>query len=274
MAKASDNVFPKLIVSEGTTPATPPAGRQTLFLDSADHKWKRVNSAGTVTTIEGGGTGGGSSYPLGSPDAPPAVPNAKDDEFDGTSSVSWTSTPTAPNAFDIDTTSRGCMYVKASGSGAAPVGKYQAVPSFPFTITTKVFSTGRLSFHKAGGILLIPATPTGASSAVLLSHTARSAANAGIQRTAITLGGTFASESTNPGPLAVVKGEAMGARYLRMKVNSATSIDCYCSADGRAWLPVETGFNPGFTPAFMGLGCSEENSGGGVEAYFEFFRVT
>lgn len=59
MAKASDNTFPKLIVSEGSTPSSPSAGSQKLFLDSADHKLKRVNSSGAVTTIEGGGGGTG-----------------------------------------------------------------------------------------------------------------------------------------------------------------------------------------------------------------------
>jgi len=53
MAKASDNVYPKLIVSEGTAPASPAAGQQKLFVDSADHKLKRKDSAGTVTTVEG-----------------------------------------------------------------------------------------------------------------------------------------------------------------------------------------------------------------------------
>lgn len=61
MAKASDNVFPKLIVSEGTVPASPSAGQQKLYIDSADHKLKRVNSSGAVTTIEGGSGGGGSA---------------------------------------------------------------------------------------------------------------------------------------------------------------------------------------------------------------------
>lgn len=51
---ASDNVFPKVVVSEQTTPASPSAGQQKLFLDSGDHKLKRVNSSGTVTVIEGG----------------------------------------------------------------------------------------------------------------------------------------------------------------------------------------------------------------------------
>jgi hypothetical protein len=56
MTKASDNPFPSVLVAEGTTPASPAAGDQRLFVDSADHKLKRVNSSGTVTTVEGGGT--------------------------------------------------------------------------------------------------------------------------------------------------------------------------------------------------------------------------
>lgn len=53
MAIGSDNVFPKLLLGEVTTPATPSSGHQSLFLDSGDgDKLKRVNSSGTVTTIE------------------------------------------------------------------------------------------------------------------------------------------------------------------------------------------------------------------------------
>lgn len=209
-------------------------------------------------------------------DPPPNAPNAKDDEFDGSSSVTWTSTPTAPNAFDINSTEPGFMYLKASGSGAAIVGKYQAVPgSYPYTITTKVFSTGRASFHKAGGIFLVGATPTGASTALIVTHAARSGAQAGVQRVLITLGGTFGSEApTAPGMLPETQGPAHGARYLRVVVNAANNVDTYASADGKAWHLVEAAANPGFTPAFMGLGCNEESAGGGVEAYFDFFRVT
>lgn len=72
MAKASDNRFPKLIVTEGTTPASPAAGDQKLYIDSADHKLKRVNSTGTVTSIEGGGSGilAVTSYAPGTPASP------------------------------------------------------------------------------------------------------------------------------------------------------------------------------------------------------------
>ena len=57
MTKASDNPYPSLLVVEGSTPTSPAAGDQRLFIDSADHKLKRVNSSGSVTTVEGGGGG-------------------------------------------------------------------------------------------------------------------------------------------------------------------------------------------------------------------------
>jgi hypothetical protein len=53
----SDNPYPKVIVVEGSAPASPAAGRQVLFIDSADHHWKRKNSGGTVTDLEAGGGG-------------------------------------------------------------------------------------------------------------------------------------------------------------------------------------------------------------------------
>jgi hypothetical protein len=52
----SDNPYPKVIVVEGSAPASPAAGRQALFIDSADHHWKRKNSGGTVTDLEAGGS--------------------------------------------------------------------------------------------------------------------------------------------------------------------------------------------------------------------------
>jgi hypothetical protein len=56
MAKASDNQFPKVLITEGAGPSSPASGDQALFIDSADHKLKRKNSSGTVTTIEASGS--------------------------------------------------------------------------------------------------------------------------------------------------------------------------------------------------------------------------
>lgn len=49
---ASDNPFPSLLITEGTEPAAPAAGKQRLYIDSTTHKLKRTDSSGTDVTIE------------------------------------------------------------------------------------------------------------------------------------------------------------------------------------------------------------------------------
>jgi hypothetical protein len=53
MTKASDNAFPSILVTEGTEPSAPAAGKQRLYIDSTSHKLKRTDSSGTDVTIEG-----------------------------------------------------------------------------------------------------------------------------------------------------------------------------------------------------------------------------
>lgn len=50
-----DNPFPYETILEGSIPANPTATHQKLYIDSADHKLKRVDSAGSVVIIEGAG---------------------------------------------------------------------------------------------------------------------------------------------------------------------------------------------------------------------------
>jgi|GEM_PF-5575985 len=59
---ASDNAFPKLLVVEqGSTPASPGAGNQKLFIRTSDHTLCYVNSSGTVTQV---GAGSGMTNPM------------------------------------------------------------------------------------------------------------------------------------------------------------------------------------------------------------------
>jgi len=53
MAKASDNAFPSILITEGTEPSAPAAGKQRLYIDSTSHKLKRTDSGGVDVTIEG-----------------------------------------------------------------------------------------------------------------------------------------------------------------------------------------------------------------------------
>jgi hypothetical protein len=57
----SNNPFPSVLVVEGSTPATPAAGKQRLFVRSSDGHLCRVDSGGTVTDLDAstGGGGGG-----------------------------------------------------------------------------------------------------------------------------------------------------------------------------------------------------------------------
>lgn len=48
---ASDNPFPSVLIVEGTTPSSPSAGNQRLFVRSSDHLLCVVNSSGTVTPL-------------------------------------------------------------------------------------------------------------------------------------------------------------------------------------------------------------------------------
>lgn len=55
MTKASDNAYPSILITEGTEPAAPAAGKQRLYIDSTTHKLKRTDSSGTDVTIESSG---------------------------------------------------------------------------------------------------------------------------------------------------------------------------------------------------------------------------
>ena len=57
MAIGSDNKYPKIIVTEGSAPASPSSGDQKLFIDSSDHHLKRKNSAGAVVDVEASAAG-------------------------------------------------------------------------------------------------------------------------------------------------------------------------------------------------------------------------
>lgn len=54
---ASDNPFPSLLITEGTEPTAPAAGKQRLYIDSTSHKLKRTDSSGVDVTIEGAASG-------------------------------------------------------------------------------------------------------------------------------------------------------------------------------------------------------------------------
>jgi hypothetical protein len=67
--KGSDNDFPSILLTEGTTPTSPAASHDRLFVRSSDHLLCLVNSSGTVTAVGGGGGSGITRTTLGTTSA-------------------------------------------------------------------------------------------------------------------------------------------------------------------------------------------------------------
>lgn len=203
-------------------------------------------------------------------DPPPTTTNAKDDEFDGISAVSWTSGPTAPTTFDINTTAPQAAYMRANLLTTAFASKYQAIPaSYPFTVTTRANSNRRGNSSLGLGLFLSVASPTGASPIMWLGPDFTSGA-LGVQRLNYS---SFATTAFVSAATAAGLAGCSGPLFLRIVAASATSIKTQASYDGIIWHTLDSALNPGFTPGVMGLAMSE-NGVADLEGVADFFRVT
>lgn len=202
-------------------------------------------------------------------EANPASPSAFDDEFDGTSGVTWTSTPTAPSTYDVNTTVDNCGYVRSNGNTSKFIGKYHAIPgAYPFTITAKVFAFPKGNTNLGLG-LFISETPVVAGSPIMFVGPIQSGGSRIIQRLSYNDFDTtsFVSSATSP------TSGYVGPLYIRIIAASATSFTLQTSVNGQLWQTVVSAFNPGFTPGVMGFALSE-NGSADYDGAIEFFRVT
>lgn len=228
----------------------------TLTPDAVAHELAIIAAGGG-----GGGASWGKPYPL---DIPPGTPNAKDDEFDGTSSVIWTPTPSAATATNINPLlAPSILEIVQSGSGNFQ-GLMQAVPgSYPYTITACLAYTDMLGANDRGGMLFIaPAAPTLTSQAIVIGRAAQVGFAGAFQ-----LNGTF-TNVVNP------QVASYNRLYVRIRVNSATSVDSWFNEDGSGWIPRHVAVNPGFTPGVMGMAASRGSGTMGSRAMWDWFRVT
>jgi hypothetical protein len=147
----SDNPFPKIIVVEGTAPASPAAGRQALFVDSADHHWKRKNSGGTVTDLE---TGGGAALTV--------------EEVDGTPTDSAVTRIVFPNG-TLSIASHVATYTPAGGGGGASVPRVVQIKTAGTAATSITLDSAPASGHSV--ILATNATNTGLVTSVSSTNT-------------------------------------------------------------------------------------------------------
>jgi hypothetical protein len=172
----------------------------------------------------------------------PASPNAKDDEFDTLSGWSTLGTLDVSNVSDYGS----FLHLKRTASGQEVNGLYKAIPSIPFTATLRI--PGILANSGMFGIMLLDSTPTAIFTSVNSFGSGFGAWNdvLTIQWSNRTTRGTTTdnnmSGSVNP-----------IARYLRVKVNSSSSIDTSISTDGFFFTSVSTGVNSGLTVANVGV---------------------
>lgn len=169
--KAEDNPFPYITLVEGAAPAAPSAGRQKEFIDSADHKVKRINSAGTVTTIEGTGGGGGAAVILRDDLAGASPTSTTVNAYTAISGLTFSYTPTVNGVLMLNSRCRakitdagGNLYMRAKispapASGSQYIGASNESPgagklkTFNFTgnwgLTASTAYTVTLEFYQA-----------------------------------------------------------------------------------------------------------------------------
>jgi hypothetical protein len=297
----SDNPYPKILVVEGSAPASPAAGRQALFIDSADHHWKRKNSGGTVTDLEA--TGGGSALTIqdeGSPLATAAttinftgagvtasgtgatktvnVPGAAAEdpvatmlgtpdtafEFASSSLTGLTAIGTA-TAEDAHTTIPDHYYVKkAATSSVALTGRYAAV-SAPCTVVTKLkgHNVFGLNFTRLGGLFVGVATP-GRVDAIHLAY------NNGWVGTVVAYTNPTTFSATIGADLIVAPQPPV---YYAIVATSTTNVAYYYSFDGYVWKTRTTGRDPSMTIGSAGIVVDPEQATHDVVGAYEYLRI-
>lgn len=204
---------------------------------------------------------GGSVYdnPI---DAPPASPNALDDEFDDESlNVKWTWFNQATITADEGTTVADQLNLYHGGqTGDKVAGIYQALPAGDYEAITKIRLSGAWSNYAQAGILLCT-NPPGAIRMLCLGS------QDGLNTEVIFF--------TNPTTFSF-RGVSIPNRnlklYLKIKRVSTTTT-YYISEDGVTWLYVYS--DTVTTCTHIGLGINRAAvSSPATGASFEWFRVT
>jgi len=205
------------------------------------------------------------AYPL---DNISGSPDSRDDDFDSGTTIDgkWTLYGNAVTTTEQNTNgyvSNLHLYRSDSGSKLSVYG--QSLPSLPCTLYAKVSaSTYRGNYQRGGGIILLPSSPNDSSAAVYFGTLYEN----GRQTEAVKYSNlsTYSSTVFSSG-ITMTRGW-----WLKVIINSSTSVDFYYSIDGYFWYTGSTAYNPGFTPAVAGVGFSPEGVSG-IDAAFEYYKV-
>jgi len=261
MTTVANNNSPHLtLVEQGDTPTTPDAGKQKLFIDSADGKLKRVDESDVVTNIEEAAAGapsdaeylvsassGGLSVEVvipglaGSPDIAGAGGAGVSYEFDsGASPLTWSP---AIDVENVDSTVKSHLYIE-DNSAAESLGTFDWAPAGAFDIRCKIALGGEVGTSASNiSVGLTVGDSTMANRAMI------SLLYIGASDVFQVIAYTYASASfTQRGATNSGRSEM----YLRIVRDGSNNVSFYYSSEGKVWLLIATqAFT--FTAAKAGL---------------------
>lgn len=227
-----------------------------------------VDADGRITAAaNGSGGGGGGTFSYFDPFKPPASPNAIDDEFDGTSSVSYTDVNMTGVTQNINSTIPGHLYMHTNGSAAGAIrAKLQALPAGDFTIYFQVQMIGTYDFAQNAGIIFTNGTTNGAGNQYCVAiqsigNTVKRAIDTG------TNFGNFTANVTGGGPMPVFSGGLFG----RVRRSGSTYTVAH-STDGETWFEVT--ITPPVTPTFFGPFILKITTSADFAASWPFIRYS
>jgi hypothetical protein len=199
-------------------------------------------------------------------DTPPGSPDTFDDEFtDSTSLSDWTAYGDALDIEDIDTTITGRLYAQRTYSGSANAkvsGRYKAIS----TSGTYDVAIGRAQGNgngRSGCVVILGTGTISDSSPVALFGWIQGSSTLQLVRHS-----ALATWAENVTSLSI----AYPKLYLRLKFNSATSVDLSYSLDGIVWHSFQSAYNPGWNMDKIGWGISTEGATISSFCTYDWFR--
>jgi hypothetical protein len=307
MTTGSQNRFPIVrMLEEATPPSTPPSGEVHFYVDETSKTLHSVDDAALdidygataiteitdlptaetdtalvlkpdgaggvewATDATGGGGGGASTFPLDAYLA--SSGSARNDEFDDGPGIDgkWTLAGNALDDTDENNDYPERLLLRRNDTGSKISIYYQDLPSFPCDIVCHVAaSTYAADYARAGGLAILPATPSDSSPALytgLLYNGGRKYESA-LYSNLSTYGSTPAGASAT--------GALANGMWVRVTVLSGgTTADLYYSVDGYFWTLAASAVALGFTAANAGIGISPEGQAADLLALFDYYRVS
>ena len=196
----------------------------------------------------------------GSPDVVPASPSAYDDEFN--SLTGWTTLGTLDTLNVTDFASH--LHIKRACAAWEVSGIYKALPSVPFTVTAKIADGTVNTNYQSIGLILLEA---GNAKMHMWGSTWAS-----------TLGNLIAfrswwSNHTTRTSYASVATPRF-VPYFRIIVTATNNVAFDYSYDGFIYNRLSSAVDLTFTPAYVGLAMSGQDTALTVEAAIDWIRFT